>query len=167
MERNRAGLVPISKESIKQFCKVNHITITELADVAGYASQGGFSRVINKGYIQAEALSNLYQFFDLPRGYFNGPHEEPLQKKEEPNPIEAHIEVPAPVEVLAVVLSDEAKEKAIALKKAYGYVSYNDLFNAAIHTLYDNYCTKVMDRYKNLSKDELIAELVDRDLKGA
>jgi len=167
MERNRAGLVPISKDSIKQFCKVNHITIAELAEVAGYATQGGFSRVINRGYIQAEALSNLYQFFDLPRGYFDGPHDEPLQKKEEPKPIEEPIEVPEPVETLTIVLSDEAKKQASALKKAYGYVSYDDLISAAIYSLYDNHCVKIMDRYKNLSKDELIAELVDRDLKGA
>lgn len=174
----RRVLTPISKAAVKEFCKENKIKMSEFAEVTGYASQASLSHALNNGYIQAEALSNLYQFFDLPKGYFDSTHSTRgdgvvLAEREKETPLDEPLgdvfddmaNITAEFFDKALKAEPEDEEKLNVLMKAYGFTSHADVIHSAIESMYQRYCDSIAEKYKDLSKDELIAKLVERDLK--
>lgn len=170
----RRVLTPISKAAVKEFCKDNKIKMYEFAEIAGYANASSLAVALNNGYIQAEALSNLYQFFDLPKGYFDSTHKATgdgviVEKKEEPKQTLGDV-----FDNMATVTAEffnntipdtETEEKLNVLMKAYGFFSHAEVINSAVEMMYQKYRDSVAEKYKDLSKDQLIEQLVNRDLQ--
>lgn len=164
----RRVLEPISKAAVKKFCQDNKVMVKELAEISGYASDAAFSRAVSNGYIQAEALSNLYQFFDLPKGYFNGVQiaTEDVVPEEAP---EETVEVRSinleGAELPKVTVIDT--ETANKLLRFYGDVDYEALFVRLLWADYErNKEAIARKKYEGMTTEELIAELVRRDTEA-
>lgn len=182
LERGRGDVTPISKMAVKEFCATNDIKIAELAEISGYSTRQAFERAVKRGYIKAYAMSNLLQYFDLPRGYFEGAHsatgdavvlaERDVIDTDEVSDMDKKVitgvcvpPMPETPQALYLSIGDpEIERMAKALQTAYGYVSVSDMCIAAIRRWYEDYERTVAERYKSLSKDELIRALVNRDL---
>lgn len=156
----RRVLLPISKAAVRQFCTENNIRMSEFAEISGYANQCSLAHALNNGYIQAEALSNLYQFFGLPKGYFDSVHDtarETAPDACEGTPAEEY----EPKHNALSVVKDWTI--ADALVNYYGETDYAALFIRLVKEDYERHKTEILAKqFEGMSREELIAKLVEQ-----
>lgn len=169
----KRNLVAVSRNAIMDFCNKNNIRVSEIAEISGYASCGSFSNALKSGYLQAAALSNIYQFFALPEGYFDHYFEIAAEEqvieiaKPETKTIDTDVLKDAnhPIEGINFPGAPiKCWELADKLMDFYGETDYTALFVKLVGEDYRRHEKEILaKKYENMSREELIAELLRKD----